>query len=88
MSCPLCHAALPPEPRYPRRLCPLCAAQATDATGRPVRFANEELTGGITGRYTDTDTPYTEATCWVRGTRCTATEAHLGGIVIMPVMPA
>jgi hypothetical protein len=84
-SCPICGAPVLSSPRYPRRLCPACVLEATDAGGRPLRFANTDASGGLEARYADDDTRYTGETTFVRGVSCRAAEAHFGGIVVQPI---
>ena len=36
--CPICSTAVPPNPRYPRYLCPSCIRKATSADGRLLEF--------------------------------------------------
>lgn len=84
IACSICGAAVHVTPRYPRRLCPACVLEATDAQGRPLVFANTGL-GGFEARYADDRTIYPSHTCWVRGTRCHADEGRFGGIVVQPV---
>ena len=70
--------------RYPRMLCESCKLAATDRAGRVVRFFNEDLGGGFRAVYADSEAVYPSHECWVRGTKCWAEEAHMGGIVIQP----
>ena len=83
-ACPICGAPGPSSPRHPRRLCPACVLEATDAGGRPLRCFNTHLSGGLAGRYVDDGTPYPGDTCFVRGVPCRGAEAHFGGIVVEP----
>jgi hypothetical protein len=79
--CPLCQAPVPENPRYPRAVCEACVASATDLSGRPVRFFNASLSGGLV-----VDPPgreYPEFECLVRGKRCIARERYLGGVVVL-----
>ncbi|MBX7134622.1 MAG: hypothetical protein K1X67_18295 [Fimbriimonadaceae bacterium] len=73
-----------PSARYPNYLCHTCAAEAADASGRKLEFSNESFSGGYVARYADDKTPYDSHECFVRGVRCHADEAHMGGIVIRP----
>jgi hypothetical protein len=81
-SCPTCQTPLEPNPRYPQYICSNCTKKTTDKDGRIVEFLNEEMNGGIKGRYTDNKQPYTKTECFVNGTKCIAAEAHMGGIII------
>jgi len=80
--CPICGAPAPASPRYPRRLCPACVLEATDAQGRLLRFSNESMSGGFEARYADTGARHDSHDCFVRGLRCRADEARFGGIVV------
>ena len=81
--CPICGTAQRPHPRYPRALCPACAALATDESGRPLRFSNvSPLGGGFQAADADTGALRESHLCFVRGVRCWADEARFGGIVI------
>jgi hypothetical protein len=81
-ECPICHAAVSPNPRYPRYACDLCAARAVSSDGRPLRFGNESLSGGFAAHYADSGEPYASHECFIDGIRCYANEARFGGIVI------
>ncbi len=83
-ACPICGAPASGAPRYPRNLCPACTLEATDTSGRPVRFFNVDATGGFVARHADDGTPAT-ADCLVRGVRCHAEERYFGGIVVRPI---
>lgn len=85
-SCPLCGKTAPVNPRYPNCVCSSCINLATDEKGRKVQFNNESLSGGIKGQYSDSGTPYREATCFINSIECFVEEAHLGGVVIFPVI--
>ncbi len=81
-SCPICGAGQTPNPRYPRYLCPDCATQALDETGRRLKFFNTHISGGFQAAYADTGELRDSHVCFVRGVRCWADEARFGGIVI------
>ena len=82
-ACPICAAPVVRRDRYPRRLCPACHLEATDARGRAVQFGNTTPLGmGFQGRYRETGVAYDGADCWVRGVACRAEEDRFGGIVI------
>jgi hypothetical protein len=83
--CPVCAAPAFASARYPRCLCPACVLEATDAPGRPLRFGNIDLSGGLTARHADDGSPYQGVECFVRGVRCRAEEHRFGGIVVQPV---
>ncbi|PWH12077.1 MAG: hypothetical protein DDG60_14850 [Anaerolineae bacterium] len=80
--CPLCGAPLRFDPRYPRRVCPQCAAHTCDSQGRPLAFYNEALSGGIRAVLRESGQPYPSQICYIGGVRCLAQEARFGGIVI------
>lgn len=83
--CPICNRDVPESPRYPRHLCPKCAARATSRDGRPLLFTNADASGGFVAYFDDTHEVYPgEHECWVDGRRCRADEAYFGGIVIQP----
>ena len=77
--CPVCSAEVPWYPRYPRYVCRACDALAGAEDGRLVRFYDEPV---FAGRYADTGEPYASDVCFIRGVRCRARPAHLGGVVI------
>jgi hypothetical protein len=83
--CPICAASHPANPRYPHAVCSACAAKATAADGRPLRFYNATMSGGLAGHYADTGEPYPHTVCLIEGHTCYAEEAHLGGVVIQAV---
>lgn len=82
--CPICGVAQPYSPRYPRYLCRDCAAQASDESGRPLKFNNVSFSGGFQALYADTGEPRDSHLCYIRGIRCRADEDYWGGIVIQP----
>jgi hypothetical protein len=82
IPCPICGQARPEFERYPHAICSDCAAQAESADGRPLRFGNLAMSGGLAGTYADRGDPYLLDECFVRGVRCRAEEARFGGVVI------
>jgi hypothetical protein len=86
-ACPVCGAPVAHVSRYPRRLCPACVLEATDQAGRPLRFANAELSGGMVAWYADDGAPYAGHECLVRGIPCRAHEQRMGGIAVQPLVP-
>ena len=56
--------------------------------GRPLRFGNQAMSGGLAGPYADTGEPYLLTECLVQGVRCRAEEAHMGGVVIQTELPS
>ncbi|MCS6994085.1 MAG: hypothetical protein NZP74_09685 [Anaerolineales bacterium] len=81
-ACPLCGAPMRFDPRYPRAVCPQCAAQACDSQGHPLDFYNEDMSGGFRAVLRGSGQPYPFHECFIGGVRCYADEARLGGIVI------
>jgi len=81
-ACPICGAAVPASPRYPRRLCSACVARACDADGAALAFFNTAASGGYGARYAASGLAYPHHHCFVDGTRCRADEAYMGGIVV------
>lgn len=82
-ACPLCGASRPYSPRYPTAVCLDCVAKAADEHGRRVVFSNVSFSGGLAGRYLDSGEPYLSEDCWIDGVKCRASEAHMGGTVIL-----
>lgn len=70
------------NPRYPRAVCPDCAARAASADGRRLTFGNVSLSGGFAAVYADSGEPYPGHECFIDGVRCHADEARFGGIVV------
>jgi hypothetical protein len=83
-ACPICSAPALVSPRYPRRLCPACVAEATDPGGRRLLFGNADLSGGLETKYADTGESYAGDECLVRGVRCRVQEGKFGGVVVQP----
>jgi len=46
------------------------------------------MSGGLAGPYADTGKPYLQTECLVRGVRCRAEGAHMGGVVIQVDLPS
>jgi hypothetical protein len=82
-TCPLCGAEREYSARYPRAVCHDCYRKATDEHGRPLKFSNVSFSGGLVGFYADTGEDYPSEVCWIEGRRCRASEAHMGGTVIL-----
>jgi len=81
-SCPICHAELSPNPRYPNYVCRDCAGKAVSADGRRLEFYNVSLSGGFQAVYSDTKEVHNSHECFIEGVKCRADEARFGGIVI------
>lgn len=83
-SCPLCGQPVPFRARYARSICVACLQLAVDSEGRPLRFANISLSGGL---QVDDGTGWREimtAAAWVNGVPCRIQEARFGGVVGQP----
>jgi ADP-ribosyl-[dinitrogen reductase] hydrolase len=82
--CPLCGKAVYYSPRYPDYVCRQCSMVVTTLDGVPVSMVNTSLSGGFSMRDAETGEELAQhsAIVLVRGERCYATEAHMGGIVI------
>jgi hypothetical protein len=83
--CPICKQSVEPSRRYPRYVCEQCADKAVSADGRRVEFSNEDIFGGCEGQFVDTGETYGLDDCFIKGIKCRASEAHMGGIVIEAV---
>ena len=83
--CPICGAEVQFNERYPKAVCGQCMKLITDAAGRRVAFYNIDMSGGLTGQYPDTRQVYASDICYITGRPCRAQEAHMGGIVIIPI---
>jgi hypothetical protein len=71
--CPICKESTRENRRYPRYVCRSCLAEGVVVNGKLVPVSSVDVYS----------TSFVE--CEVRGVRCRAREAHLGGIVIEPV---
>lgn len=85
-KCPICSSSVPFSERYPRYVCNKCYLKATDELGRPLRFANVSFSGGFAALYADTHEERDSHVCYIDGIKCWADEAHMGGIVIQPIV--
>ncbi|MEC7987391.1 MAG: hypothetical protein VX278_19640 [Myxococcota bacterium] len=85
--CPICQNEVPRFARYPRYICHPCGARITDEEGRSVYYVNTSAGGGCQGYYQDDQSPYNQRECYVGSTRCIASEARFGGIVIQVPKP-
>jgi hypothetical protein len=86
--CPICGSPRPGSPRYPDHVCAECVGRARSEDGRPLRFFNLDLSGGIGAEYADTGEARASLECLVDGVRCRADEARFGGVVVRPVSGA
>jgi hypothetical protein len=53
-----------------------------DEQGRPLRFSNISMSGGLAIFYADTGQERHSPECFIDGVRCIAHEAHMGGVVV------
>ena len=84
-TCPICKNPVQPSERYPHYLCADCVSKAKSEDGRPLKFSNEDMSGGFIARYADTGESYPSHECYVDGAPCYADEYRFGGIVIQPI---
>ncbi|CAN5659614.1 hypothetical protein BH24ACI3_BH24ACI3_11880 [soil metagenome] len=80
--CPICSAAVEPNVRYKNYVCFNCCALAVDEEGRKLGFGNESFSGGFAAWYADTNETREGHVCFIKGIKCWADEAHMGGIAI------
>jgi hypothetical protein len=66
-------------------VCAECKKRTLAADGRPVEFFNQDMSGGLIGRYADTGKAYTGADCAIDGVPCRAEEGHFGGVVVQVI---
>ena len=75
--------------RYPRALCHACDLRATDLDARPVRLANESISGGFIAIHRDDESHCEQVTSdglvLIDGVQYRAGEAHMGGCVVQPL---
>ncbi|QSP93906.1 hypothetical protein LPB19_11950 [Marinobacter salinisoli] len=81
-SCPICAIELAYYSRNPNYVCDSCVANATDKNGRPLKFFNTDIYGGFEAIYSDTNEKRQGHTCFIKGRKCHAGEARMGGIVV------
>lgn len=77
---------MPFSARYPHYACPTCVAEATDEAGRPLQLLNWDNAEGFMGKYRDTGELRGQHECYIRGIRCWAGEAYMGGIVVKAII--
>jgi predicted amidophosphoribosyltransferase len=82
--CPCCKKKVDVSLRYPNYICGDCVGEAKSEDGRPIKFYNENFSGGCIGEYTDANEKYKGSNLYINGIKCYAQEAHFGGIVIRP----
>jgi len=84
--CPTCNRYKKFSERYPDQVCDKCTKLATDKAGKPIAFYNITNDGhGCQGKYIDGGTLYRGNVCYIRGIKCNADEAYIGGIIIRPI---
>jgi hypothetical protein len=84
--CPACKRAVEISSRYPGYVCNACVLSATDQQGRAIEFYNTDIFGhGCRGQYREGGGNYNSNICYIKGIKCEANEAYMGGIVITPV---
>jgi len=73
--------------RYPRALCHACDSRVTDLAQRPVRLANESISGGFVVFHADDGSrcEIADGRVLVDGVEYRAGEAHMGGCVVQPL---
>lgn len=69
--CPICMASTEASLRYPRYVCRACLADGVEVAGKRVPVASLDV-------YMD------QVECLVRGVRCRAREAYMGGVIVEP----
>ena len=85
--CPACKCSVVVSSRYPDYICRDCVLLATDEEGKALEFFNSDIFGhGCVGNYKDSEEVYGFNTCYIKGMKCEANEAYMGGIVITPVL--
>lgn len=80
--CPTCKVTVEKNPRYPLYVCAACASKVMSSDGRPLKFGNVSISGGLSAQYGDTGEEYSGAECFIDGINCKAEEARFGGVVI------
>ncbi|RMA82697.1 5' nucleotidase, NT5C type [Umboniibacter marinipuniceus] len=80
--CPFCGASVEFWSAFPFTACESCAERATDENGRSVDYYNTHISGGLEGRYSDTNEVYSADYCFIDGTECVAVDTRLGGPAI------
>jgi hypothetical protein len=84
--CPVCNTYVKYSSRYPNYVCAKCTVLATDKDGKKVQFYNVTISGnGVQGKYVDEEKLYRSPFCFIKGIKCKAEEAYLGGVVLRPI---
>ena len=84
-QCPICKAEVKNNPRYPKYLCPSCAAKVSDESGRLLSISNANTPDGIEVLSTETGEIRKSRDCYVEGIKCCVQEARFGGVVIQTI---
>lgn len=87
-KCPICSIKTELNPRYPNMLCVDCShgSNIVNRTGLRVKFYTSPNKGFETGVITPSRREIiggNDHICYVKGYKCHADEAHMGGIVII-----
>lgn len=82
--CPICNELMAISDRYPNSICKKHYGECLDKNGNTVTYENTCIGGGFASYHTigHTIVKGDDGICFVRDRKCTAGEAHLGGIVI------
>lgn len=83
--CPICNAPVRTPLGYPGALCPACVLEATSPSGKPLRFNNLSLSGGLEVRVSESGSTQGPTDCYVRGVLCRAEELRFGGFALQPI---
>jgi hypothetical protein len=88
-ECPICKTPMPLSERYPLTICNAHYGECHDIQGNVVTYENEDLEGGFVSYHTigEKIIKRNDGTCFVRGIKCVAGEARMGGIVIQVAQP-
>lgn len=83
--CPTCNTYVKYNERYPNYVCNKCISLATDKSSNQIAFYNITNSGhGCQGQYLADGKLYRGIICYIKGIKCFAEEAYMGGIVIRP----
>jgi len=88
-QCPICNQQMPFSERYPNSICNAHYGECQDLQGNPVTYENEDFSGGFVSYHIieGNIVRRNDGSCMVRGQRCYAGEARMGGVVIQVVIP-
>ena len=83
--CIACNRYVGYNERYPEYVCKNCVELAVDKSGSLIAFFNITNSGhGCQGQFKSDGKLYRGSVCYVKGIKCFAEEAYLGGIVVRP----